>query len=183
MTEKIEQQNPVFEVLFTPEEIEERISGLAQVISKDYESDSKTPLLLIGDLKGAVPFSTRLSQQIDHPNLYIDYMGVSSYNGNTISNKEPKITLDTKIPIKDKNVIIVEDIVDTGYSIATLIDILQARKPRSLKVCALLSKPERREVEVPIDYLGFTIPNLWVQGYGLDTNEEGRNWPYIAYRK
>ena len=183
MTEKTELQDPVFEVLLTKEEIKERISGLAQEISQDYESDSKTPLLLIGVLKGAVPFLTNLSQQIDYPNLYIDYMGVSSYNGNTTSNKEPKITLDTKIPIKNKNVIIVEDIVDTGYSIATLTDILQARKPKSLKVCALLSKPERREIEVPIDYLGFTIPNLWVQGYGLDTNEEGRNWPYIAYRK
>jgi hypoxanthine phosphoribosyltransferase len=183
MTEKTEQQDPVFEILFTQEEIEERVLGLAQEISKDYELDNKTPLLLIGVLKGAVPFLTDLSQQINHPNLYIDYMGVSSYNGNTTSNKEPKITLDTKIPIKGKNVIIVEDIVDTGYSIATLIDILQARKPKSLKVCALLSKPERREIEVPIDYLGFTIPNLWVQGYGLDTNEEGRYWPYIACRK
>lgn len=109
MTEKTEQQDPVFEILFTQEEIEERVLGLAQEISKDYELDNKTPLLLIGVLKGAVPFLTDLSQRINHPTLYIDYMGVSSYNGNTTSNKEPKITLDTKIPIKNKNVIIVED--------------------------------------------------------------------------
>lgn len=183
MTENFESKDPDFETLFTPEQINQRISELAQDISSDYELDSNTPLVLLGVLKGAVPFSVNLAQKINHPNLLVDYIGVSSYNGNTTSNREPKITLDAKIPMGNKNIIIVEDIVDTGYSIATLIDIIKAKKPKSLKICTLLSKPDKREIDVPIDYLGFTIPNLWVQGYGLDTDEVGRNWPYIAYKK
>jgi hypoxanthine phosphoribosyltransferase len=152
-------------------------------ITKDYEDDPETPLVLMGVLKGATPFLVDLSRSIQHPNLYVDFIGVSSYGSGTTSSREPQITFDSRIPIKDKHVLIVEDIVDTGYSIATLIDILKARKPKSLKVCAFLSKPSRRELEVPIDYLGFAIDDLWVQGYGLDTDEKGRNWSYIAYKK
>jgi len=183
MTERNEIKDPDFEMLFTPKQIDQRISELAQEISSDYESDSNTPLVLLGVLKGAIPFSVNLAQKINHPNLLVDYMGVSSYNGDTTSSREPKITLDAKIPMGKKNIIIVEDIVDTGYSIATLINIIKAKNPKSLRICTLLSKPDKREIEVPIDYLGFTIPDLWVQGYGLDTNEVGRNWSYIAYRK
>lgn len=183
MTEKLEAEDRNFEVLFTPEDIEQRVDELAWEISEDYSEDQDTPLILMGVLKGATPFLVDLSRSVQHPNLLIDYIGVSSYGSQTTSSKEPQITLDARIPIKGKNVIIVEDIIDTGYSIDTLLDILKARKPKSLKVCAFLSKPSKREIDVPIDYLGFKIDDLWVQGYGLDTNEKGRNWPYIAFKR
>lgn len=183
MTEKLEAEDRNFEVLFTPEDIKQRVEELACDISKDYSKDKDTPLILMGVLKGATPFLVDLSRSVQHPNLLIDYIGVSSYGSDTNSSREPQITLDARIPIKGKNVIIVEDIIDTGYSIDTLLDIFNARKPKSIKVCAFLSKPSRREINVPIDYLGFEIADLWVQGYGLDTNEKGRNWPYIAYKR
>jgi len=183
MTERLEAEDGKFEILFTQEQIRERVEEMALEISQDYSQEQKTPLVLLGVLKGAIPFLADLSRLVQHPNLLIDYIGVSSYGSETTSSREPQITLDARIPIIGKNVIIVEDIVDTGYSIRTLIEILKARKPNSLKVCALLSKPSRREVDVPIDYLGFQIEDLWVQGNGLDTNEKGRNWPYIAYKK
>jgi len=183
MVEKLEAEDKNFEVLFTPEDIKQRVEELALEISEDYSEEQETPLILLGVLKGATPFLVDLSRSVQHPNLLIDYIGVSSYGSETTSSKEPQITLDARIPIKGKNVIIVEDIIDTGYSIRTLLDTLQAREPNSLKVCAFLSKPSQREVDVPIDYLGFKIDNLWVQGYGLDTNEKGRNWPYIAYKR
>lgn len=183
MVEKREAEDPNFEILFTEEQIQQRVFELGEEISKDYKDDQETPLLLLGVLKGAGPFLADLSRRIQHPILYIDYMGVSSYGSDTTSSRAPRITLDSKISITDLNVIIVEDIIDTGYSIAMLMDILNARRPKSLRVCSFLSKPERREIEVPIDYLGFTIDDLWVQGYGLDTNERGRNWGYIAFKK
>lgn len=183
MTERLEAEDPNFEILFTIEDIHERVVELSNQITLDYSDDKETPMILLGVLKGATPFLVDLSRSIQHPNLLIDYMGVTSYGSGTTSSREPQITLDTRIPINDKNVIIVEDIVDTGYSIDTLLNILKARKPKSLKVCAFLSKPDRREIDVPIDYLGFTIDDLWVQGYGLDTEERGRNWPYIAYKR
>ncbi len=183
MTERLEAEDRNFEILFTPEEIRERVEEMALEISQDYSQEQETPLVLLGVLKGATPFLVDLSRSVQHPNLLIDYIGVSSYGSETTSSREPQITLDARIPIKGKNVIIVEDIIDTGYSIDTLLDILNARKPKSIKVCAFLSKPSRREINVPIDYLGFKIEDLWVQGYGLDTNERGRNWPYIAYKR
>lgn len=183
MIERLEAEDPNFEILFTPEEIDEKVSDLGLQISKDYSDSQETPLILMGVLKGATPFLVDLARSIQHPNLYIDYIGVTSYSSNTFSSREPQITLDSRLPIMDKNVIVVEDTIDTGYSIRTLLEIFQARKPKTLRVCALLSKPTKREVDVPIDYIGFEIDDLWVQGYGLDTNERGRNWPYIAYRK
>ncbi len=183
MPERLEAEDRNFEILFTPKDIQERVAVLASEITEDYSKDKETPLVLMGVLKGAMPFLVDLSRSIQHPNLFIDYIGVSSYGSETISSREPQITLDARIPIKGKNVIIVEDIIDTGYSIDTLLDILNARKPKSIKVCAFLSKPSRREINVPIDYLGFKIEDLWVQGYGLDTDEKGRNWPYIGYKK
>jgi hypoxanthine phosphoribosyltransferase len=183
MVEKLEAEDPNFEILFTEETIQQRVYELGEQITQEYAEEKETPLLLLGVLKGATPFLVDLSRRVKHSNLLIDYIGVSSYESEMTSSREPQITLDAKIPIQGKNVIIVEDIVDTGYSIDTLLNILRARKPKSIKVCAFLSKPDRREIEVPIDYLGFMIEDLWVQGYGLDTNEKGRNWPYIAYKK
>ena len=183
MPERLEAEDPTFEVLFTPEDIRDRVEELAWEITQDYAEDPDTPLLIAGVLKGATPFLVDLSRSIKHPNLLIDYVGVSSYGAQTTSSKEPIITTDLRIPVEGKNVLIVEDIVNTGYSIATLINILSDRNPKSLSVCAFLSKPSRREVEVSIRYLGYEIDDKWVQGYGLDTNEKGRNWPYIAYKK
>jgi len=112
----------------------------------------------------------------------IDFMSISSYGNQTESSREPKIHCDLKNSIAEKDVVIVEDIVDTGYSMAILLDILKARKPNSLRVCTLLSKPTRREIDVPIDYIGFEIDNYWVEGYGLDTNEECRCFTNIVRR-
>jgi len=183
MTERLEAEDPNFEILFDEEQIKERVCEIAEEISNDYEREPNTPLLLIGVLKGATPFIIDLSRNIKHPNLVMDYMGVSSYGSGEESSRKPEIRLKNVISAENKNVIIVEDIVDTGYSINTVLKYLLEQNPKSLKVCAFLSKPERREINVPIDYLGFTINDLWVQGYGLDTNERGRNWPYVAYKK
>jgi hypoxanthine phosphoribosyltransferase len=109
-------------------------------------------------------------------------MAISSYDG-TQSSRQPKIEKDLTIDIEGRNVVVVEDIVDTGYSFNTLLGILAARNPASLKTCALVSKPGRREIEVPIDYLGFEIDNKWVEGYGLDTGQKNRNLPDIWFRK
>lgn len=183
MTEKQEAEDNRFEILFTEEQIQKRILQMAEEIDKDFENDPDTELILCGVLKGGAPFLIDLSRRLKHPRVRIDYIGVSSYGAQTESSREPRITMDTSIPLYSKNLIVVEDIIDSGYSMATLIRILSARDPKSLKVCSLLSKPDRREIDIPIDYLGFEIDNLWVQGYGLDTDEEGRNWPYIAYKK
>ena len=183
MIEKLEAEDPNFEILFTEEDIQQRVRELGEQITQDYSKEKEIPLLLLGVLKGATPFLVDLSRRVRHPNLLIDYMGVSSYGSEITSTREPQITLDARIPMQGKHVIIVEDIVDTGYSIDMLRGILRARRPKSLRVCAFLSKPGRREIEVPIDYLGFPIEDLWVQGYGLDTDEKGRNWPYIAYKR
>ncbi len=184
MVERREAEDPNFEILFNEEQIEERVSEIAANISQDYKDDPDTPLLLIGVLKGATPFFIDLFRKVEHPNLMMDFVGTSSGYKDEESSRNPKITHLNVIPIEGKNIVIVEDIIDTGHSINKLTqEILLPQNPKSLKFCALLSKPERREVDAPIDYIGFIIRNLWVQGYGLDTEEKGRNWPYIAYKK
>jgi hypoxanthine phosphoribosyltransferase len=177
--QNIEQEK--FEILFTEQEILERVNELGEQISKDY-NNSKNDLVLVGILNGAFMFTSDLAKTIKHSSIYIDFMQVSSYNEGTESNREPKILSDTKRPIQGTDVIIVEDIVDTGYSIATLLKILEARGPNSIMVCSLLSKPSRREIEVPINYLGFEIPDLWVLGYGLDENGRYRTERNIVYK-
>jgi len=167
------------EILITCEQIKERVTELAGEIQEDVGVDN---LVLIGVLNGAAFFTTDLAREFNNPKVEIDFMSVSSYGNKTVSSEEPAIHCDLKISIKDKDVVIVEDIVDTGYSMAMLLDILRARHPKSLRVCALLSKPDRREVDVPIDYIGFTIPNHWVEGYGLDTEEKCRCLPNITKR-
>jgi len=167
------------EVLITSEQIQERIIELVAEIKEDVDVDN---LVLVGVLNGASFFTTDLAREFNNPKVEIDFLSISSYGNKTESNGEPAIHCDLKNPIKDKDVVIVEDIVDTGYSMAILLDILNARKPKSLRVCSLLSKPDKREVEVPIDYIGFTIPNYWVEGYGLDTNEKCRCLTNITRR-
>jgi len=169
------------EVLITSEQIQERIAELAEEIREDVDVDVDN-LVLVGVLNGAAFFTTDLAKEFNNPNVEIDFMSVSSYGNKIESSGEPAIHCDLKNSIKDKDVVIVEDIVDTGYSMDILLDILHTRRPQSLKVCALLSKPDRREVEVPIDYVGFTIPNHWVEGYGLDTDEKCRCLTNITRR-
>ncbi|HOF78895.1 MAG TPA: hypoxanthine phosphoribosyltransferase [Candidatus Dojkabacteria bacterium] len=167
------------EVLITSEQIKERVTELAAEIKDDVDVDN---LVLVGVLNGASFFTTDLAREFNNPKVEIDFMSVSSYGNNIESSGEPVIHCDLKNSIMGKDVVIVEDIVDTGYSMAILLDILRARRPKSLRVCALLSKPDRREVDVPIDYVGFTIPNHWVEGYGLDTNEKCRCLKNITRR-
>lgn len=163
-------------VLITPEQIEERVSILGETITRDYQGSEK--LLLLGLLRGSVMFITDLMRKIHLP-LDMDFMSVSSYSGSTTSGFI-RIDMDHKTNISGWNVILIDDIVDTGYTIHTIIKLLNDRNPKSLKICALLDKPERHKVEFPIDYLGFSIPDEFVVGYGLDIDEKGRNLPYIA---
>ena len=167
------------EILITSEQIQKRVAELAQEIQEDVDVNN---LVLVGVLNGASFFTTDLARQFNNPNLEIDFMSVSSYGNKTESSGEPAIHCDLKNSIHGKDVVIVEDIVDTGYSMAILLDILKARRPNSLRVCALLSKPDRREIDVPIDYVGFVIENHWVEGYGLDTNEKCRCLKNITRR-
>ncbi len=177
MTEK--DREPKSEVLITEKEIGKKVKELAKQIARDYRGEK---IILIGVLKGAFIFISDLIREISriNPNVEVDFIRVSSYGSDTESSREPIIQMDVHSPLRDQNVILVEDIVDTGYSLKTLIAILKAREPKSLKTCALLSKDDRREVEVHLDYLGFHIPDVWVEGYGLDSNQTGRGNPCIV---
>jgi hypoxanthine phosphoribosyltransferase len=158
------------EVMLSAEQIDERVKEMAKAISKDYEG--KRPLL-IGVLKGAVVFLSDLIRHIEVP-VEIDFMAVSSYGADTTSSGVVRIQKDLEQSITDKDVIIVEDIVDTGLTLNYLFDNLASRGPRSLKVITLLDKPERRKVEFNPDYCGFEIPDRFVIGYGLDYGENYR---------
>ncbi|OGM21344.1 hypoxanthine phosphoribosyltransferase [Candidatus Woesebacteria bacterium RIFCSPLOWO2_01_FULL_37_19] len=178
--ERIPQDGINREILIMEEDIAKRVQELADQISVDHKGENP---LFVGILKGSFIFLGDLVRKLD-PDLQaeVDFMAVSSYDG-TRSSRQPKIGKDLNTDIKDRHVIVVEDIVDTGYSFDTLLRILAARNPASLKTCALVSKPARREVDVPIDYLGFTIPDNWVEGYGMDTDEKNRGLPDIVFRK
>ncbi len=163
-------------VLITPEEIGERVRELGQSLSRDYAG--KDPLL-VGVLKGAVVFMADLMRAADIP-LAADFIAVGSYGGTTRSSGVVKITADLSVSIEERHVVIVEDIIDTGRTIGYLKRNLETRRPASLRVMALLDKIERREVEVELDYVGFTIPNHFVVGYGLDYRGRYRNLPCVA---
>jgi len=165
------------EVLVSEETLQKRIAELGQEISRDYAGQD---LHLICILRGGVLFLTDLMRKIAVPNT-IDFMAVSSYGAEAReSTGQVRITLDLTTNIQNRNVVLVEDIVDSGYTIASVLEMLKTRHPKTLRVCTLLNKPERREVEVPIDYCGFVIPNKFVFGYGLDLDEYYRNIPFIA---
>jgi hypoxanthine phosphoribosyltransferase len=164
------------ELLISQEEIEERIRALGEQITADYR-DSEN-LLLLGLLRGSVMFITDLMKHIRRP-MTMDFMSVSSYAGSE-SSGFVRIDSDHKTNIHGWDVILIDDIVDSGYTIHTVRRLLMDRKPKSLKVCALLDKPERHKVSIDIDYCGFTISDHFVVGYGLDIDEKGRNLPYIA---
>lgn len=166
------------EVLISEEELQTRIAKLGSEISQDYKDRGN--LLLICILRGGVLFLTDLMRQISIPHA-IEFMAVSSYGvGNRETSGHVRITLDLNVDIKDRNVILVEDIIDSGHTIAAVLDLLSTRKPASLCVCTLLDKAERREVFVPVKYTGFSIPNKFVFGYGLDIDEYYRNLPFIG---
>ena len=174
-------QNFTQEELFDEKTIHKRVVELGKQISADYKG--RKPIL-VGVLKGSFIFLGDLIREIDaEVGVEVDFMAVSSYGSGTESSRQPKIDKDVSVSIEGRNVIVVEDMVDTGYSFETLLAILQSRNPASLKTCVLLSKPSRREVEVQIDYLGFEIEDKWVEGYGMDTNEEYRELKNIVYRK
>lgn len=163
-------------ILITQEEIAGRVRDLGRSLSRDYAG--KDPLL-VGVLKGAVVFLADLARAADIP-LVVDFIAVGSYGGAIRSSGVVKITGDLSVSIEERHVVIVEDIIDTGRTISYLKRNLQTRRPASLKVMALLDKVERREVEVELDYVGFTIPNQFVVGYGLDYRGLYRNLPCIA---
>ncbi len=165
------------EILIDEKTLQARVKELGQRISADYQNQD---LLLICILRGGVPFMVDLSRHITIPHM-MDFMAVSSYGiGKRESSGSARVTLDLQMDILDRNVILVEDIVDSGHTISSVLQLLETRQPKTLKVCALLDKPERREAEVPIHYLGFTIPNKFVFGYGLDLDEYYRNLPFIG---
>lgn len=165
------------EPLITEEQIQKRVKELGQEISKDY---SGKDILLVGILKGSVPFLCSLMWQIDNPLLAIDFMDVSSYGSDTESSGDVKILKDIDSSIKGKNVIIVEDIVDTGRTIEKLLNMLKTREPESIKVCTLLDKPSRRVCDVKADYIGFEIENKFVAGFGLDDDQLVRQLKYVG---
>jgi len=158
------------------EQIRKRVDELGAQITKDYKDGS---LVLICVLKGSFVFAADLARAIDLP-LRVDFLGVRSYGEGTETSGVVQITQDLSRPIEHEDILIVEDIVDTGLTVAHLMDLLRTRNPRSVKVCALLHKPVRSRVQVKIDYLGFTIEDRFVVGYGLDFAEKHRNLPFIG---
>ena len=158
-------------VLITKEEIAKRVAQLGEQISNDYRGE---PITLVCTLRGASIFFADLAREIDG-DVEMDFIAVSSYGAGTSSSGEVKMVKDLSAPIKDKNVIVVEDIIDTGITLNYLKKLLLARAPKSLKVCALLDKPSRRKVDFKGDYIGFEIENEFVVGYGLDYDEKMRN--------
>ena len=164
------------EILVQRDELAHRVRALGERISADYED---RPLFLVGVLKGAVFFLSDLMRHLRVP-CEVDFMAVASYGSSTDSSGIVRILKDLDAPIEGRDVLIVEDIVDSGLTLSYLLRTLQARNPASLEVCALLTKPERRKVDLPIRYVGFEIPNRFAIGYGLDYGERYRNLPYVA---
>ncbi|MDP2965520.1 MAG: hypoxanthine phosphoribosyltransferase [Pelolinea sp.] len=163
-------------VIISEADIKTRVKALGDTITQDYQNSER--LLLLGLLRGSVVFITDLMREIRR-DITMDFMSVSSYNKSE-SSGFVRIDSDHKTNIRGWDVILIDDIVDSGYTIRTVRKLLLDREPRSLKVCTLLDKPERHKVDIDIDYLGFSIPDYFVVGYGLDYEEKGRNLPYIA---
>jgi len=164
-------------VLLDEETIHRRVEELAARIDADYAEVED--LLLVGVLRGAFIFMADLARLLTVPHR-VDFIALSSYNQGVVSNGAVRLIMDTRTAVTGRHVLIVEDIVDTGYTLGYLVRNFRARKPASLRTCALLRKPDRSEVEVSVDYLGFDIPDEWVVGYGLDYADKYRTLPYIA---
>ncbi len=168
---------PKLRILFTGEEIEAKVKTLAGEIRQDYQA--RHPLL-IGILKGSFVFMADLIRLLDFP-LEVEFIRLSSYGGGRESSGKVRVVQGLRSPIKGRDVLVIEDIVDTGLTISFLLDYLRKKMPASLKLCALTDKPSRRQVPVTIDYLGFTLPNKFVVGYGLDWDEKFRYLPDICF--
>lgn len=167
--------------LISEQEITKRIEEIAKQINKDYKGKE---IILISILKGSILFTSELAKKLNNPKVKIDFIRVSSYEGDaTESTGKIDLILDLSEDITNKDIIIIEDIIDTGTTLSYLIEKLNKRNPNSIKLCTLLDKPERRKKEVKIDYIGFKIPNEFVVGYGLDANEYYRCLPYVGYLK
>ena len=171
-----ELERGVGEVLIEADRLQERIAELGAEVSADY---SGRDLLLVGVLKGAVFFMADLMRRLTVP-CEIDFMAISSYGAATDSSGVVRILKDLDINIEGRHVLIVEDIIDSGLTLSYLVRTLEAREPASLEICALMTKPERREIDVDVRYVGFEIPNRFVIGYGLDFAERYRNLPYVG---
>ena len=169
MTDKIR-------VMITEEELDKRIRELGSQISQDYEGES---IFLVCILKGAAMFACELAKRITVP-VTMDFMATSSYGSGTVSSGEVKIKKDLDLPMEGRNVLIVEDIIDSGNTLNFLSHLFRDRNAKSVKMCTMLDKPDRREVDVDVDYTGFTIPDEFVVGFGLDYDQKYRNLQYIG---
>lgn len=167
------------EVLFDREELRNKVAELGSRITEEYRGRE---VLVVGILKGAFIFMADLIREIQIP-LEIDFMDVSSYGISTSSSGEVRIIKDLEYSIQDKDVLIVEDIVDTGLTLKYITELLKTRNPRSIKICCMLDKPSRRKTDIQADYVGYTIPDRFVVGYGLDYAEQYRNYPAVCVLK
>lgn len=166
----------IYKALISRARLQKEVKELARRISRDYKGKK---LVLIGILKGAFVFMSDLLREISIP-VELDFIQVSSYGASTASSGVIKIKKDIDLPIVGKHVLLVEDIIDYGYTLDYLLNFLKHKKPKSVKVCVMLDKPARRRVEVPIAYKGFEVPDKFIVGYGLDFAEKLRNLPYVA---
>jgi len=171
-----ELERAVTDILVDEVSLKNRVAELGEEISRDYQGRD---LLLIGVLKGAVFFMADLMRHLTVP-CEIDFMAISSYGASTDSSGVVRILKDLDINIEGREVLVVEDIIDSGLTLSYLMRNLEARDPASLQVCALMTKPDRRQIDVPVRYIGFEIPNRFVIGYGLDFAERYRNLPYVG---
>ena len=169
----------ILKVLLTQEELREKVKELGRQITQDYQGKN---LMIVTVLKGAVVFLADLMREIDVP-AEIDFMVVSSYGAGTKSSGVVKIVKDLDVPLKDKDLLIVEDILDSGMTLSYLKELLEGREPRSIRIATLLDKPARRKVDLKADYIGYSVPDEFVVGYGLDYDEKYRNLPYIGILK
>jgi hypoxanthine phosphoribosyltransferase len=169
----------IAEVMLSEEEIKSKVKELGKRIEADYKGEE---VIVVGILNGAFIFIADLIRNIDL-DVRMDFMRVSSYGNSTISSNTVKIIKDLDVDIKGKHVLIVEDIIDTGITLTNLVKALKTREPKSLKLCTLIDKPERRKSDIKVDYVGFTIEDKFIVGYGLDFAEQYRNLPYIAILK
>ncbi|MBE6860117.1 MAG: hypoxanthine phosphoribosyltransferase [Ruminococcus sp.] len=168
--------NKISQVYIPEDKIKQKVAELGKIISKDYENKD---LLLVGILKGSVVFLSDLMREISIP-VSIDFMTVSSYKNSSFSSGSVDILSDLSTDISGKDVLIVEDIIDSGITLSRLVPMLEKRNPASIKLCTLLDKPDRRKIDINVDYVGFEIENKFIVGYGLDYAEKFRNLNYIG---
>ncbi len=174
--------NSIERILLDEDTIHQRVQQMANIISTDYAGLRNEEFLLVGVLKGSFIFMADLARRLTVPHR-VDFIALSSYEESSETTGSVRMIMDTRVDVANRHILIVEDIVDTGYTLNYLYRIFEARRPASVRTAVLLSKPDRRKVEVPVNYLGFQIPDVWVVGYGLDFADRFRTLPYIAMLK